>query len=118
MEQLDNATGATASTLYLHLPPGTYSADLSARLTHFTTDLVVTKTATFVAQNDRHVEVTIDAAGEQDGMWLLEVAADGTFTPVLCTALAYLSEGANTAVPSDPTDYTANDSDRGYVYYE
>ena len=118
MEQLDNASTASATTVFARLPPGTYSTDMVARLTHYTTDQVVTKTATFVAQNNRAVEVTIQAAGMEGGMWLLELGSDSGMSPVLFTALAYLSRGGNTAVPSDPTDYTATDNDRAYVYYE
>lgn len=118
MEQLDNAPTAGQSTVFAHLPPGTYSTDMAARLTHYTTDQVVTTAARFVRQTDRAVEVTIAAANLQDGMWLLEIGLDGAFSPVLFTALAYLSRGGNTAVPSNPTDYTATDNDRAYVYYE
>lgn len=117
MEQIDNRTGAASTIVYAHYPPGTVTGNQWFVLTNLTTDEVVQGIAVFVRQNDRAVQLEVPGADLDTGMWQLQFKADSG-SEVLFTALAYLSDGADTAVPSDPSTYTTGDTDRYTTYYE
>lgn len=117
MEQIDNTDTTGSTTFQMHFPPGEYD-EVYYRFTHMTTREVLTNTEAVAAtQNNRCVTFDIQTEGMQYGMWLLEFM--GSFGgSVLTTALGYASTGGNTAVPSDPENYTAGDTTQYKVYYE
>lgn len=117
MEQIDNTTTTGSTEFQMHFPPGTYT-EVYYRFTHLTTNQVLTNTdAVSATQDNRCVTFTIATESMQYGMWILEFMAT-LGGSVLTTALGYASTGGNTAVPSDPDNYTAGDTAEYKVYYE